>query len=123
MGKSSWRVLSLFNRLGTYFLCDRKERVLIRLSKYLRARHPVSRAEQNGHRHRISVAVQRHIPLDIDQALLQPGARWTLETFPCARQPGVNRKQIRGFAELDFIAKAENTVFVGKTAVGKTGLT
>ena len=47
---------------------------------------------------------------------------WTLETFPFARQPGVNRKQIRGFAELEFIAKAENIVFVGKTAVGKTGL-
>ena len=48
--------------------------------------------------------------------------RWTLETFPFARQPGVNRKQIRGFAELEFIAKSENIVFVGKTAVGKTGL-
>src|SRR3984957_3178769 len=36
---------------------------------------------------------------------------WTLEPFPFARQPGVNRKQIRGFAELDFIAKAENIVF------------
>ncbi len=48
--------------------------------------------------------------------------RWTLETFPFARQPGVNRKQIRGFAELEFIAKAENIVFVGKTAVVKTGL-
>lgn len=48
--------------------------------------------------------------------------RWTLETFPFARQPGVNRKQIRGFAELDFIAKGENIVLVGKTGVGKTGL-
>jgi len=37
--------------------------------------------------------------------------RWSLETFPFARQPGVNRKQIRGFAELEFIAKAENIVF------------
>jgi len=52
----------------------------------------------------------------------KPPGRWTLETFPAARQPGVNRKQIRGFAELEFIAKAENIVFVGKTAVGKTGL-
>jgi hypothetical protein len=26
----------------------------------------------------------------------------------------VNRKQIRGFAELEFIAKAENIVFVAK---------
>src|SRR5712671_822721 len=40
--------------------------------------------------------------------------RWMLETFPFARQPGVNRKQIRGFAELEFIAKAENIVLVGK---------
>jgi len=47
---------------------------------------------------------------------------WTLETFPFARQPGVNRKQIRGFAELEFIAKAENIVLAGKTGVGKTGL-
>jgi len=30
--------------------------------------------------------------------------RWSLETFPYARQPGVNRKQIRAFAELDFVA-------------------
>jgi len=48
--------------------------------------------------------------------------RWSLETFPFARQPGVNRKQIRAFAELEFIAKAENIVLVGKTGVGKTGL-
>ena len=48
--------------------------------------------------------------------------RWSLETFPFARQPGVNRKQIRGFAELEFIAKAENIVFMGETARGKTGL-
>jgi len=48
--------------------------------------------------------------------------RWSLDTFPFARQPGVNRRQIRAFAELDFIAKAENLVFIGPTGVGKTGL-
>ena len=48
--------------------------------------------------------------------------RWSLETFPWTRQPGVNRKQIRAFAELEFVAKAENIVFVGPTGVGKTGL-
>src|SRR5207244_10517995 len=48
--------------------------------------------------------------------------RWSLETFPYAHQPGVNRKQIRAFAELDFVAKHENLVFVGPTGVGKTGL-
>ena len=48
--------------------------------------------------------------------------RWSLETFPYARQPAVNRKQIRAFAELEFIPKAENIVFVGPTGVGKSGL-
>src|SRR5258708_390414 len=48
--------------------------------------------------------------------------RWSLETFPWSRQPSVNRKQIRAFAELDFVAKHENLVFISKTAVGKTGL-
>ena len=41
--------------------------------------------------------------------------RLSLETFPFARQPGVNRKQIRTFAELEFIAKTENIVFMGST--------
>src|SRR5260370_2813807 len=48
--------------------------------------------------------------------------RWSLETFPWSRQPSVNRKQIHAFAELDFVAKHENLVFVGETGVGKTGL-
>lgn len=48
--------------------------------------------------------------------------RWSLETFPFTRQPGVNRKQIRAFAELEFIPKAENIVFIGPTGVGKSGL-
>jgi DNA replication protein DnaC len=48
--------------------------------------------------------------------------RLSLETFPYTRQPGVNRKQIRAFAELDFVAKHENIVLVGPTGVGKTGL-
>jgi DNA replication protein DnaC len=48
--------------------------------------------------------------------------RWSLDTFPYAKQPGVNRKQIRAFAELDFVAKHENLVLIGPTGVGKTGL-
>ena len=47
---------------------------------------------------------------------------WTLESFPFKHQPGVNQRQIRGFAELDFLGKAENIVFIGPTGVGKTGL-
>jgi len=48
--------------------------------------------------------------------------QWTLESFPFKKQPGVSQRQIRGFADLDFIAKAENIVFIGPTGVGKTGL-
>ena len=48
--------------------------------------------------------------------------QWTLESFPFKRQPGVSQKLIRGFAELDFVPKAENIVFMGPTGVGKTGL-
>ena len=47
---------------------------------------------------------------------------WSLESFPWKRQSGVSQKQIRGFAELDFVPKAENIVFIGPTGVGKTGL-
>lgn len=48
--------------------------------------------------------------------------QWSLESFPFKLQPGVNARQIRTFAELNFIARAENIVFVGPTGVGKTGL-
>ncbi len=45
--------------------------------------------------------------------------RWSLETFPWSRQPGVNRKQMRTFAELDFVAKHENLVLVGSDRRGQ----
>jgi len=47
---------------------------------------------------------------------------WTIESFPFKKQPGISQRQIRSFAELEFIGKAENIVFVGPTGVGKTGL-
>lgn len=48
--------------------------------------------------------------------------KWTLESFPFKQQPGVNQREIREFAELDFVPKAENIVFIGPAGVGKTGL-
>ena len=45
-----------------------------------------------------------------------------MESYPYKKQPEVNHRQIRSFGELDFIAKAENLVFIGPTGVGKTGL-
>jgi DNA replication protein DnaC len=47
---------------------------------------------------------------------------WTLESFPFKRQKGVSRRQVRTFANLDFIGRAENIVFIGDTGTGKTGL-
>lgn len=47
---------------------------------------------------------------------------WTLESFPFKIQTGVKERQIRTFAQLAFIPKAENIVFIGETGVGKTGL-
>jgi DNA replication protein DnaC len=48
--------------------------------------------------------------------------KWTLESLPFKKQTGISHRQIRGFAELDFVPKAENLVFIGPTGVGKTGL-
>jgi DNA replication protein DnaC len=48
--------------------------------------------------------------------------QWTLESFPFKKQPGVSQRQIRTLADLEFIAKAENIIFIGGTGVGKSGL-
>jgi DNA replication protein DnaC len=47
---------------------------------------------------------------------------WTLESFPFKAQKGVKERQIRTLAELEFIPKAENIIWIGETGVGKTGL-
>ncbi len=48
---------------------------------------------------------------------------WTMETFPFDRQPKLNRKAILALYEtMDFLAKAQNIVWLGRTGCGKTGL-
>ena len=48
--------------------------------------------------------------------------RWSLETFPFDRQPGVSKAQIQTLAGLDFLRRADNILFIGKPGTGKTGL-
>jgi DNA replication protein DnaC len=48
--------------------------------------------------------------------------RWTLETFPFDRQPGVPAATVKQLAELDFIAHHRNVVLIGPTGTGKTGI-
>src|SRR2546425_7352113 len=69
------------------------------LARLLRAQH--------HHRQETALAWRIH------QARL-PEA-WTIESFPFTHQPGVNPKQIRTLAELEFVAKAENIVLLGQT--------
>src|SRR5260370_7679060 len=51
-----------------------------------------------------------------------PPERWSLETFPFPRQPGVSRTQIRAFSELEFIPKSAHIALIGRTGVVQTGL-
>jgi DNA replication protein DnaC len=63
---------------------------------------------------------QRSMEYRIKQARLPE--RWSLDTFPFDRQPGVNAAAIKQLAELDFVSNAQNVVFIGPTGVGKSGL-
>lgn len=47
---------------------------------------------------------------------------WSLDTFPFDRQPAVAEHQIRSLAGLDFVARAENIIFIGPPGTGKSGL-
>lgn len=62
----------------------------------------------------------RSIESRIKQANLPE--RWALDTYPFHIQTCVSKKQHYEFAELDFIGRAENIVWMGGTGVGKTGL-
>jgi DNA replication protein DnaC len=48
---------------------------------------------------------------------------WTLETYPFAAQPKLNRKLVQALYDtMDFIPQARNIIWLGGTGCGKTGL-
>jgi DNA replication protein DnaC len=46
----------------------------------------------------------------------------TLEAFDFAFQPGLSAARLKELAELDFLGRAENVIFVGRPGTGKTHL-
>lgn len=70
--------------------------------------------EEHAHRRERSLAYR------IEQAHLPE--RWSLATFPFNRQPGVDPTAVRTLAELEFVGRAQNVVFIGPTGVGKSGI-
>jgi len=48
--------------------------------------------------------------------------QWTIDSFPFAQQPGVNKAQILALASLEFVRRAQNLVLIGPTGTGKTGI-
>ena len=48
--------------------------------------------------------------------------QWTIDTFPFERQSGVNKAQILGLADMDFVRRAQNLVLIGGPGTGKTGI-
>jgi DNA replication protein DnaC len=47
---------------------------------------------------------------------------WTLDSFPFDQQPGVNKTQILGIADLSFLERRENIVLIGAPGTGKSGI-
>jgi DNA replication protein DnaC len=63
---------------------------------------------------------QRSLAYRLDQANLP--WPWTLDTFPFERQPGINKAQIKGLANLEFLRRANNILLIGSPGTGKTGI-
>ena len=68
----------------------------------------------------IAAKVDRSVNIRIGKARF-PALR-TLEEFDFSFQPSLSAARIRELAELGFLSRAENVVFVGKPGVGKTHL-
>ena len=48
--------------------------------------------------------------------------QWTIDSFPFNRQSGVDKAQILGLADLEFVRRADNLVLIGGPGTGKTGI-
>ena len=100
-------------RLATHWDDDLKEAARQRMSHATLLTHIVD----EEYRLRCDRARQQRL---VRARLPEP---WTIETFPFARQPKLNRKAIFALYDtMDFLAKAQNIIWLGRTGCGKTGL-
>jgi DNA replication protein DnaC len=107
----------LLKNLRMYAMRDMVERELARAQK-----NKASYAEFFARVLREQYQWQRSRSLEYRIRRANLPERWSLETFPWSEQPAVHAPTIRGLAELEFVGKKENIVFVGPTGTGKTGL-
>jgi len=110
--KEKLRYLRL-NRLAAHWEADLKEAARRRMSHATFLTHVIEEEYRikcdNARRQRLKRA---HIP-----------EHWTMATYPFARQPKLNRKQVMALYDtMDFIPKAQNIIWLGRTGCGKTGL-
>jgi transposase len=47
---------------------------------------------------------------------------WSLDSFPFAQQPGVDKGQIHALAGLGFLRRTDNVLLIGPPGTGKTGI-
>jgi len=100
-------------RLATHWDDDLKEAARQRMSHATLLTHIV----EEEYRLKCDRARQQRL---VRARLPEP---WTIETFPFARQPKLNRKAIFALYDtMDFLTKAQNIVWLGRTGCGKTGL-
>lgn len=59
----------------------------------------------------VSRVAQAHLPW-----------QWTIDTFPFEQQSGVDKAQILGLADLEFVRRADNLVLIGGPGTGKSGI-
>ncbi len=101
------------NRLATHWDEDLKEAARQRMSHATFLTHTV----EEEYRVKCDNARQQRLKR---ARIPEP---WTMETFPFTRQPKLNRKEVMALYDtMDFIAKGQNIVWLGRTGCGKTGL-
>jgi len=103
--------------LGLYVMAERYQELA---EEALKAKSPYA--------HYLASLVSAQLAARMDRSFRERLARArfpvlkTLEEYDFSFQPGVDERQVRTLAELHFLERAENVLFIGPPGVGKTHL-